>query len=124
MMFYQMISYSSMALWVQTYNLFSAKPVKSEVEARKIGEYVAHKLYDGTDLVDFSKNEEIPKISDNGGTYTISYSLLPVKYTLPAHVPISEVESRERCVTPLGGGGPSIKIEKSTGKILGWKLQK
>ena len=123
-MFFEMINCSKLALWVQAYNPFSAKPVNSEEEARMVGEYVAHKLYNGTDLVDFSKYEEVPQIEDNGDTYAVFYSLPPVKYTLPDYVPIFEGESRERWVTPLGGGGPTITIDKATGKILDWGLQK
>ena len=117
-MFFEMVTGSKLALKVQIYNSFSAKPVNSEEEARIIGEHIAHKLYDGTDLVDFSKYEETPRIDDNGDTYAVFYSLPPVKYTLPDYVPVPKGEFREKWVTPLGGGGPTIMIDKATGKIL------
>ena len=123
-MFFEMVTYSKLALQVQVYNLFSAKPVKSEEEARELGERIAHQLYDGTEWVDFNRYEKTPRVSDNGNIYSIYYSRLPKKYIVPDHVPLPEGEPRERLVYPSGGGGPWIKIEKSTGKIILWGLQK
>ena len=119
MMFFEMVNCSKLALWVQTYNLFSAKPVNSEEEARMVGEYIAHKLYDGTDFVDFSRYEEKPQVSEGDEIYSVWYRPNPRKY-----VTIVDGEFKEEIGYPDGGGGPCIKIEKSTGKILSWKLQK
>lgn len=123
-MFFEMVEYSKLALWVQTYNLIFAKPVESEEEARKLGERIAHQLYDGTSLVDFDKYEEIPKVYDDGKIYSICYSLLNKKRIIPDHVSLPERDPIEHVVYTLGGGGPCIEIEKATGKILDWKLQK
>lgn len=118
-MFYQMISYSSMALWVQTYNLFSAKPIESKEYARIVGEHIAHKLYEGTSPVDFSKYEKTPQVNEKDEIYSVWYRPNPRKY-----ITIVDGEFKEEIGYPDGGGGPCIKIEKSTGKILSWKLQK
>lgn len=118
-MFYQMISCSSRALWVQTYNIFSAKPVQSKEDAKIVGEYIAHKLYDGISSVDFSKYEKTPRINESEEIYSVWYRPNPRKY-----IAIVDGEFKEEMGYPDGGGGPCIKIEKSTGKIVSWGLQK
>lgn len=119
-----MIEYSTIIFWVQTYNLIFAKPVESKEKALEVGEFVAHQLYDGTGLVNFDRYEEIPKVSDDGDIYTVYYRLPPKRCIIPDHVPLPEGEPRERSMYTLGGGGPEIHIEKSTGKILEWRLAK
>ena len=123
-MFFNMISYSKMNFLIQKYNIFSAKPVNSEEEARQIGEYLAHKLYDGSNLVDFGRYEKVPQVDDDGEMYSVWYRLYPRRYIVPNHIPLPNGEPRERLEYSLGGGGPQIEIEKSTGKILDWGLQK
>ena len=118
-MFYQMISYSSMALWVQAYNIFSAKPVNSREDAVVVGEHIAHKLYGENGSVDFSKYEKMPQVRENDELYSVWYRPNPRKY-----IAIVDGEFKEEMGYPDGGGGPCIKIEKSTGKIVSWGLQK
>lgn len=120
-MFFQMVEYSTIIFWVQTYNLIFAKPVESKEKALDVGEFVAHQLYDGTDLVDFDKYEVTPKVSDEGDIYIVYYRLIP---KISDHVSLPKEEAKERSVHYLGGGGPEIHIEKSTGKVLEWKLAK
>ena len=69
-------------------------------------------MYDGTDLVDFNKYEETPKVSD---------MLIP---KISDHVSLPKEKAEEHSAHYLGGGGPEIHIEKSTGKVLEWKLAK
>lgn len=123
-MFFQMIDYSTTVFWVQTYNLIFAKPVESKEKALEVGEFVAHQLYDGTSLVNFDKYEEIPKVSDEGDTYIVYYRVPSKKCAISDHASLPEGELIERSKHTLGGGGPEIHIEKSTGKILEWKLAK
>lgn len=123
-MFFQMIECSTIIFWVQTYNLIFAKPVESKEKALELGEFVAHQLYDGTGLVDFDKYEETPRVSDEGDIYKVCYRLLPKRLVIPNHVPLPEGEPIEHSMHILGGGGPEIHIEKSTGKILEWRLAK
>ncbi len=123
-MFFEMVEYSTIVLWVQTYNLIFAKPVESEEKALEVGKFIAHQLYDGTNLVDFDKYEETPQVYDDGKIYSVCYSLLNKNRIIPDHVSLPEGNSIEHVVYTLGGGGPCIEIEKATGKILDWKLQK
>lgn len=55
-------------------------------------------------------------------TYIILYYRLIPK--ISDHVPLPEEEAKEHSAHYLGGGGPEIHIEKSTGKVLEWKLAK
>ena len=49
----------------------------------------------------------------------------PIQYTIISdHVSLPEEEAEEHSAHYLGGGGPEIHIEKSTGKVLEWKLAK
>ena len=118
-MFFNMISYSKMNFLIQKYNIFSAKPVNSEEEARQIGEYLAHKLYDGSNLVDFGRYEKVPQVSEDDKIYFVWY-----RPNLRKYITIVDGKFKEEMGYPDGGGGPCIKIEKSTGKILDWGLQK
>lgn len=115
-MFFQMVEYSTIIFWVQTYNLIFAKSVECKEKALDVGEFVAHQLYDGTDLVDFDKYKETPKVSD-----IVYYRLIP---KISDHVSLPKEEAEEHSAYYLGGGGPEIHIEKSTGKVLEWKLAK
>ena len=102
-------------------NIFNAKPVNSEEQARELGEYIAHGLYDG--IVDFNRYEP-PRVDLDGDNYSVSYPLHPVVQRLLDFVPLLPGESRERLVYPLGGGGPAIVLDRATGKIVEWRLQK
>lgn len=113
----QPISY----IWTKIYNTLYAKPIKSEQEAKEIGEYIAHKFFPD---IDYSKYEAA-NVSDYGdGYYSISYLLPPRIEKLPDFVPLKEGETREKLVYAKGGGGPWVIIEKETGKIILCSLQR
>ena len=118
-MFYQMISYSSMALWVQAYNIFSSKPIKSKGDVIIVGGNIAHKLYGENGLIDFGKYEKTPQVKENDELYSVWYRPNPRKY-----IAIVDGEFKEEMGYPDGKRGPCIKIEKSIGKIVSWGLQK
>lgn len=124
MMFYQMVTHPAMTLSVQTYNLFSAKPIDTKEKAIEVGEYMAHKLYDGTNWVDFSRYEETPQVSESDEVYSVWYRPHAKKEIIPDCISLPEGQPRERWYYPIGGGGPYIDIEKSTGKIIDFGLQK
>lgn len=124
MMFYQMATHPTMTLRVQTYNLFSAKPIETKGEAIEVGKYMAHKLYDGTSWVDFSRYEETPQVRESDEVYSVWYRLHAKKRIIPDCISLPEGQPREDSYYPTGGGGPYIDIEKSTGKIIDFGLQK
>lgn len=107
--------------WIKIYNTLYAKPVESKEQAKEVGEYIAHKFFPD---IDYNKYEPA-KVSDyEDGYYSVAYILPPRIEKLPDFVPLEEGEPREHLVYPKGGGGPRVIIEKSTGKIILWGLQK
>lgn len=108
-------------VWTKIYNTLYVKPVKSEQEAREIGEYIAHGLFPD---IDYSRYESAKVLDYGDGYYSITYLLPPRIEKLPDFVPLKEGETRERLVYAKGGGGPEIIIEKETGKIVLFNLQK
>ena len=53
--------------------------------------------------------------------HILYYRLIP---KISDHVSLPKEEAEEHSAHYLGGGGPEIHIEKSTGKVLEWKLAK
>ena len=111
---HEMISYSKLALWVQMYNVFSSEPINSAEKAKELGEYIVHKLIDG--IVDFSRYPNI-RVTDYVEEWCIAFSL--------PRVPERDFGNgffKSRAM--FGGGGPEIHLDKNTGKIVRWGLQK
>ena len=108
-------------LWTKIYNTLYAKPIKSEQEAKEVGEYIAHEFFPD---IDYSKYESA-KVSDYGDEYySVAYLLPPRIEKLPDFVPLQEGQTREVVVHAKGGGGPWVILEKETGKIILCCLQK
>lgn len=108
-------------LWTKIYNTLYAKPIKSEQEAKEVGEYIAHEFFPD---IDYSKYESA-KVSDYGDEYySVAYLLPPRIEKLPDFVPLQEGQTREVVVPAKGGGGPWVILEKETGKIILCCLQK
>lgn len=107
--------------WTKMYNMLYAKPIKSEQEAKEVGEYIAHEFFPD---IDYSKYQPA-KVSDYGdGYYSVAYLQPPRIKKLPDFVPLKEGQTREILVPVKGGGGPEVIIEKETGKIILCCLQK
>ena len=100
-------------LWVDTYNAFHTRRTISAGEAQRLGERVAHKLYDG--YFDFNACPVV-KIGDNGNEWHVWFSHVPVP-------PVDMGNGLVHCTAYLGGG-PEIHIDKSTGNIVHWALLK
>lgn len=95
MMYLEMKMMKQPIVWTKIYNTLYAQPVKSEQEAREIGEYIAHGLFPD---IDYSRYE-FAKVLDYGdGYYSITYLLPPRIEKLPDFVPLKEGETRERLV--------------------------
>lgn len=101
-------------LWIQKYNMFDARPVNSVVQARNVGESIAQTVFPS---VDYEKYELKSKYDSSSNSYIISYGI-------PKSESIDSETGLIRSIHTLGGGGPEIHIDRNTGKIVSWGLQK
>ena len=86
---------------------FKGKPVENKEQAIEIAKaYVLEKYHKSFDDYNISVEPE-------GELWIVSYGIPPV-YD----------ESGEIVAAPEGGGGPALKIEKSSGKVISCLLQK
>lgn len=100
-------------LWVDTYNAFRSHSVSTAREAQRLGEYAAHKLYDGH--FDFN-SFPVVRVDDNGNEWHIWFSHAPIP-------PVDMGNGLVHCTFYLSGG-PEIHIDKATGRITSWGLYK
>ena len=91
-------------LWIPKYNNFDARPLHTLSQAEIVGEQISRKIF----------KSEFDSISNN---YIISF--------VHPKVPSQDLgNGLIRSTAIMGGGGPEIHLDKATGKIVSWGLQK
>ncbi len=101
-------------LWIQKYNVFDARPINSVIQARNVGENIARTVFP---QVDYEGYEVTSKFDSFSNRYIVAFG----------HQHIESVDSETgliRSICEMGGGGPEIHLDKHTGKIVSWGLQK
>jgi len=91
----------------------TSTPVTTQQQAILVGTKAAHTIYSG--IVDFNRLS-FTKIEDMGDEWY-------VWFTEPPIAPTTEENGFIKCTARLGGG-PEIRINKATGKIIEWRLTK
>lgn len=101
-------------LWIPIYNSFDAKPLDTLSQAEIVGEQISRKIFPDIDYRQYEVQSEFDSISNN---YIISF--------VYPKIPTQDLgDGFIRSTAIMGGGGPSIHLDKSTGKIVSWGLQK
>lgn len=101
-------------LWIPKYNNFDARPLHTLSQAEIVGEQISRKIFPDIDYQQYEVKSEFDSISNN---YIISF--------VHPKVPSQDLgNGLIRSTAIMGGGGPEIHLDKATGKIVSWGLQK
>lgn len=101
-------------LWIPKYNNFDAKPLHNLYQAQTVGEKISRKIFPNVNYKQYVIKSEF---DSNSNSYIISF-------VLPS-IPSQDLGSEFiKSTVIMGGGGPEIHLDKATGKITHWGLQK
>lgn len=101
-------------LWIPIYNNFNAKPLHNSYQAQIVGEQISRKIFPDIDYQRYLVKSEFDEVSNN---YIISF--------VNSSISSQDLDNEfTKSTVIMGGGGPEIRLDKATGKILDWGLQK